>query len=195
MKHKTVSATFIREKFKENIKTEEESMVFLEKEVSRFAQKVIITFRKGGKLLLCGNGGSASDAQHIAAEFVGRYKMERKGLPAIALTTDTSILTSIANDYWFDALFSRQVEALGEKGDLLIVFSTSGNSTNIIRAVEEARSKSIYSVGLLGKEGGKLLSLVDLPIIVPSENTDRIQEVHITIAHIVCDIVERELFR
>ncbi len=139
-----------------------------------------------------GNGGSAADCQHIAAELVGRFKSEREGLPAIALTTDTSILTAIGNDYSFNEIFARQIEALANKGDLVIGISTSGNSENVIRGILKAKKIGCYTVGLLGKDGGKLKNLVDLAIIIPSNNTPRIQECHILIGHIACEIVDKE---
>ena len=147
--------------------------------------------RRGNKLLIAGNGGSAADAQHIAAEVVGRFYRERRGLPAIALTTDTSILTSIGNDYGFEQIFSRQIEALGRKGDVFLGISTSGNSVNVVNAVRKAAELGITTVGLTGEEGGKLKGLVDILIAVPSSNTPRIQEVHITIGHIICELVEQ----
>ena len=137
----------------------------------------------GGKLMICGNGGSAADAQHFAAEIVGRFEMERRAFPAVALTTDTSILTAVGNDYGFDAVFSRQVEGLGRPGDVLIGISTSGNSPNIIRAVKSAQALDIRTVGLLGKDGGALNDLVDQAIVVDSPTTARIQETHIFILH------------
>ncbi len=149
---------------------------------------------KSGKLLLAGNGGSAADAQHIAAELVGRYGFDRASLPAIALTTDTSNLTAIGNDYGYDAVFSRQLEGLGSKGDLFVGISTSGNSKNIIKAFEVAKEKGISTVALVGRDGGEMAKLADLSIIVPSPSTPRIQESHILIGHIICDIVEKELF-
>jgi len=147
----------------------------------------------GKKIMLIGNGGSAADCQHIAAEFIGRFKSERQSYPAIALTTDTSVLTALANDYSFDTVFSRQVEGLGKRWDILFGISTSGNSTNIISAIKAAKRRNIFTVGLLGKDGGKLKDLVDLPIIVPVQNIARIQECHILIGHIICDIVENNL--
>lgn len=162
--------------------------------VARAALMVIEALRGGRKILLFGNGGSAADAQHIAAEFVNRYQMERPGLPAIALTTDTSILTSIANDTSFEELFSRQIEALGQAGDVAIAITTSGRSPNIVRGVQTARQRGLRTIGLLGKDGGMVKDFVDLPIIVPSDSTSRIQEVHITIGHIVCELVERSLY-
>ncbi len=148
----------------------------------------------GAKLLIMGNGGSAADSQHFAAEIVGRFKMERRGLPAIALTTDTSILTAIGNDYGFDAIFSRQVEALANPGDVVIGFSTSGNSPNVLKALNLARERGCRTVGLLGRDGGSIKPVCDLPLVVPSFDTPRIQEAHITIIHIVCDLVEKKLF-
>jgi D-sedoheptulose 7-phosphate isomerase len=158
------------------------------------AERVVDTFRRGGKLLLCGNGGSAADAQHIAAEFVSRFRRERRGLPAIALTTDTSILTAISNDYGYDRVFARQVEALGRSGDMVIGISTSGVSASVIAAMRAARNGSMATVGFTGASGGTLVDHVDLCLCVPSHNTARIQEVHITVAHVVCEIVERTLF-
>jgi len=158
------------------------------------AERVVDTFRRGGKLLLCGNGGSAADAQHIAAEFVSRFRRERHGLPAIALTTDTSILTAISNDYGYDRVFARQVEALGRSGDMVIGISTSGVSASVIAAMRAARNGSMATVGFTGASGGTLVDHVDLCLCVPSHNTARIQEVHITVAHVVCEIVERTLF-
>lgn len=151
------------------------------------------TVSRGGKILLCGNGGSAADAQHIAAEFVGRYESERKALPAIALTTDTSALTALANDYDFERIFARQVEALATKGDCLIAISTSGNSPNVISAVMTARSRGCRVIGMTGAAGKKLASLCDAAIMVPSTRTARIQEGHIAIAHILCEIVDANL--
>lgn len=155
------------------------------------AQLLFETFKKGGKVLVCGNGGSAADAQHIAAEFVGRYETERKALPSIALTTDTSALTAIANDYDFERIFSRQVEALAAEGDCLLAISTSGNSPNVISAVMTARNKGCSVIGMTGIKGKKLASLCDKAILIPSERTARIQEAHITIAHIWCELIDK----
>ncbi|MEJ7623126.1 MAG: D-glycero-beta-D-manno-heptose 1-phosphate adenylyltransferase [Pyrinomonadaceae bacterium] len=154
---------------------------------------IIETFHSGNKVLLCGNGGSAADAQHIAAEFVGRYETERRALPAIALTTDTSALTALANDYDFEQIFARQVDALAAAGDCLIAISTSGNSPNVIAAVMAARKRGCSIIGMTGAKGKRLASLSDACILVPSERTARIQEAHITIAHIWCEIVENHL--
>jgi D-sedoheptulose 7-phosphate isomerase len=144
----------------------------------------------GGKLLLFGNGGSAADAQHLAAEFVGRFVVERHGLAAIALTTDSSILTAVANDYGFERVFARQIEALARPGDVAIGISTSGNSPNIIEAVNKAKKQNLKTIGLAGKDGGMLAKSVDIPITVAAENTARIQECHIAIGHILCELVE-----
>lgn len=152
------------------------------------------TFTNGGKLLVMGNGGSAADAQHFAAEIVGRFKMERRGLPAIALSTDTSILTAIGNDYGFDRVFHRQVEALAAPGDLIVGISTSGNSPNVLKALELAREKGCRTVALLGADGGAIKDVCHLALIVPTGDTPRVQEGHITIIHIVCDLLEKTLF-
>ena len=152
---------------------------------------ILQTFRAGKKVLLCGNGGSAADAQHIAAEFVGRYETERQALAAISLTTDTSALTALANDYDFERIFARQVDALAVEGDLLIAISTSGNSPNVISAVMTARSRGCQVIGMTGSKGKKLAALCDACILVPSERTARIQEAHITIAHIWCEIIDQ----
>lgn len=161
--------------------------------IAECASLIYKTFDRGGKVLLCGNGGSAADAQHIAAEFVGRYETERKALPAIALTTDTSALTALANDYDFERIFARQVEALAVEGDCLIAISTSGNSPNVIAAVMTARKKGCTVIGLTGADGKKLASLCDVTVLVPSNRTARIQEAHITVAHIWCEIIDAKI--
>lgn len=147
---------------------------------------ILKTFKSTNKILICGNGGSASDSQHIAAEFMVRYEKFRQGLPAIALTTDTSILTAHPNDFEFETVFARQVETLGQAGDCLIAITTSGNSANILRAVESAKSNKMHTIGLTGNDGGKLVSQVDQAVVVPSNVTARIQEAHILIAHWWC---------
>src|SRR6185369_1352212 len=162
--------------------------------IAEMATLLVETFTRGGKLLVMGNGGSAADAQHFVAEIVGRFKMERRGLPAIALSTDTSILTAIGNDYGFDRVFSRQVEALAVPGDLVVGISTSGNSPNVLQALELAREKECRTVGLLGKDGGTIKDACDLALIVPTSDTPRVQEGHITIIHIVCDLLEKQMF-
>lgn len=163
--------------------------------ITFFAEKIALALTSDRKLLLCGNGGSAADAQHIAAEFINRYELERPPLPAIALTTDTSILTSVGNDYSFNEVFSKQVKALGVEGDVLLAISTSGNSMNVIEAVKAAKSLGIFTVGLTGGEGGQLASLVDLPLVVKSRVTGRIQETHILLGHIICELVDYILFQ
>lgn len=159
--------------------------------VVKAARTIAESLRAGGKLMLCGNGGSAADAQHLAAEMVGRLApgRERAAMAAVALTTDTSILTALGNDYGFDLVFQRQVEAVGRAGDVLLGISTSGNSKNVIAAVQAAKARDIRTIGLLGK-GGALLSMVDIAIPVPSDSTPRIQESHITLGHIMCQLVE-----
>lgn len=161
--------------------------------IEECANVLLDTVEAGKKVLICGNGGSAADAQHIAAEFVGRYETERRALPAIALTTDTSALTALANDYSFERIFARQVEALAQEGDCLIAISTSGNSPNVIAAVMVARRKGCKVIGMTGAKGKKLASLCDQCILVPSERTARIQEAHITIAHIWCEMVDQRM--
>lgn len=161
--------------------------------IEECAEMLYEVFTEGNKVLLCGNGGSASDAQHIATEFVGRYETERRGLPAIAITTDTSALTAVSNDYGFERVFARQVEALAQEGDCLIAISTSGNSPSVLAAVMSARAKGCKVIGFTGAKGKKLASLCDLCVMVPSERTARIQEAHITIMHIVCEIIDRKI--
>jgi D-sedoheptulose 7-phosphate isomerase len=147
----------------------------------------------GGKIFTCGNGGSAADAQHFASELTGRFEKNRQGYAAIALTTDSSSLTAIGNDFGFEFIFSRQLQALAQTGDLLFAISTSGNSANVVQAVNYARSNDVYSIGLLGRDGGKLAELVDLPLIVPVERTARVQEAHIFILHLLCELLESDL--
>jgi len=147
----------------------------------------------GNKLLLCGNGGSAADAQHIAAELTGRYKSRRKGLPGIALTTDTSAITAIGNDFGYDEVFRRQVEALASEGDVVLGISTSGNSENVIKALKEAKSMGCKTIGFSGRDGGGMNNVCDINIVIPSDNTPRIQEMHILIGHIICQGVDNEI--
>ncbi|MDQ2745850.1 MAG: D-sedoheptulose 7-phosphate isomerase [Acidobacteriota bacterium] len=158
--------------------------------IERCADLIYRTFENGGKVLICGNGGSAADAQHLAAEFVGRYETERKALAAIALTTDTSALTALANDYDFERIFARQVEALVRPNDLLIAISTSGNSPNVTAAVMAARQIGCQTLGMTGAKGKKLASLCDECLMIPAERTARIQEAHITVAHIWCEMID-----
>jgi D-sedoheptulose 7-phosphate isomerase len=147
----------------------------------------------GGKLLFFGNGGSAADAQHLAAEFVGRFIKDRQALPAIALTTDSSILTAVGNDYGFEQVFSRQIQALGRPGDIAVGISTSGQSSNVLAAMREARKLGLKTIGFSGKDGGALAKCVDIPIVVSSPNTARIQECHITIGHLICELAEKDV--
>lgn len=162
--------------------------------ISTCAEVLVDVLKGGGKILVMGNGGSAADAQHFAAELVGRFKMERQALPAIALTTDTSILTAVANDYGFDDVFTRQIEALAQPGDVVLGISTSGNSRNVVNAFEHARKVGAKTIGLLGGQGGKMKGYADLTIVVPSEETPRIQEVHSMVIHLLCDLVEKSMF-
>lgn len=159
------------------------------------SEKVAQAFTNDKKLMICGNGGSAADAQHIAAEFINRYEMERPSLPAIALTTDTSVITSIGNDYSFKEIFSKQIKAMGLEGDVLLVISTSGDSENVIKAVEDAKQLRIYTAAFLGKDGGRLGRLVNLPIIARSKQTARVQEAYILAGHILCHLVDYMLFQ
>lgn len=158
------------------------------------AQVCVNVYKNQKKILIAGNGGSAADAQHFAAELVGRYGFDRPSLPSIALTTDSSNLTAIGNDYGYEYVFSRQVEGLGVEGDLFIGISTSGNSQNVINAFESAKAKGITTVALVGRDGGKMASMADYAIIVPSNATPRIQESHLLIEHMICDIIEKEMF-
>ena len=163
-------------------------------EIMSIVELIVTAYKTGKKVVLFGNGGSAADAQHIAGELVGRFKLERKPLRAIALTTDTSVITSITNDYGFDHVFSRQIEALVDESDIVIGISTSGKSPNVLQALQVAHAKGAKIVGLTGKHGTELQKLSDVTIMVPSDNTPRIQEAHITIGHILCELVERTLF-
>jgi D-sedoheptulose 7-phosphate isomerase len=182
--------------FIKNIAEHNEVMVslhHLDADVQRVGKLAAQTLRHGGKILFCGNGGSAADSQHLAAELTGRFIKDRKPLAAVALSTDTSALTCIGNDYSFDEVFARQVAGLGRREDLLIGISTSGNSGNVVRAVEEAHQLGMTTVGLLGRDGGKLRSLCSHSIVVPSQVTARIQECHILIGHTLCGLIELEL--
>jgi len=158
-------------------------------------QMVVEAFKAGNKILLFGNGGSAADAQHIAAEFVNRFLIERPPLPAIALTTDTSILTSISNDYGYADSFAKQVKALGKEGDVAIGISTSGSAANVLKAIKAAKEMGLKTVGLAGRDGGELAKVVDIALVVDSQIVPRIQEVHITIGHVLCEMVDRMLFQ
>lgn len=179
---------------KESINVKEQIAKTMVGDINKVADLITRSLKAGGKIMLFGNGGSAADAQHIAAELVGRFKLERRGLAALALTANTSSLTSIGNDYGYEEIFSRQIEALGSKNDIAIGISTSGNARNVIAGVLEAKKGNIRTVALTGCDGGQLAPLVDIALIVPSQNTARIQEAHITIGHILCELAEEKLF-
>ena len=178
--------------FDENIlvssKTKELSPI-----IDECAKKIITSLKNSGKVILFGNGGSAADAQHMAAELIGRFKIERSGIPAISLTTDTSIITSIGNDYDFENIFSRQIESLGNKDDVIIAISTSGNSKNVINGVKSAKDQGIFLIGLSGKSNSKLKDMADVTINAPSDDTARIQESHRIIIHCLCQLIEKSM--
>lgn len=181
----------IRAAFDAHLAVIQASREQLTDDIARFADLVVETLQNGGKVLLLGNGGSAADAQHFAAELVGRYLRERQALPAIALTTDSSILTAISNDYGYERVFSRQIEALAASGDLVVGISTSGNSPNVLNALALAGDKGCRTVGLLGRDGGSIREVADLALVAPSRETPHIQETHAFIIHVVCDLVEQ----
>ncbi len=183
----------IKDLIVESIFTKEKTIDLISN-IEEVFEILLNTYLNGNKILIAGNGGSAADAQHFAAELVGRFKLDRSPLPCIALTTDTSIITAWANDASFEDIFSRQIEALGKKGDTFIGISTSGNSKNVINAVQTSSSLGLSTIALLGNNGGEIMNLVDSGIIVPSNNTPRIQEVHIMIIHILCELLELKLF-
>jgi D-sedoheptulose 7-phosphate isomerase len=187
---------YIKDQIKKSYETkqaiyENENLINKIEEVSKLCVKI---YRGKNKTILAGNGGSAADAQHIAAELVGRYGFDRPSIPSLALTTDTSCLTAIGNDYGYDMVFSRQLEGMGQEGDLFIGISTSGNSKNIINAFISAKNMGITTVALVGRDGGEMAKIADIALIVPSDSTPRIQESHILIGHIICDVIEKELF-
>jgi D-sedoheptulose 7-phosphate isomerase len=186
----------INKNFQDSISTKQLASEVLAEPISRAAQIITQSFLNGGKVLSCGNGGSAGDAQHFSSEMLNRFEMERPGLPAIALTTDSSTVTSIANDYAYDLIFSKQVTALGHAGDVLLAISTSGNSDNVNKAIDAAHDREMTVIALDGKSGGEMtekLSLNDVEICVPSESTARIQEVHLLVIHCICDLVDHQL--
>ena len=188
----------IKQNFDESIAAKQKAAEFIQPSVEKAINILATAFKSGNKILICGNGGSAADSQHFAAEFTGRYEMERTPLPAIALTTDTSALTAIGNDYSFDVIFSKQVEALGSNGEVLLGISTSGNSGNVIKAIEVAHAKGMKIITLTGKDGGKIAKLLkdtDVNICVPVNRTARIQEVHLLVLHTICDAVDNILFK
>lgn len=184
----------IREQFASHVQVVERAGEALAGTIDACADMLADALRCGQKVLVMGNGGSAADAQHLAAELVGRFMLERRALPAIALTTDSSILTAVGNDYGFDRVFSRQVEALAVPGDVVVGISTSGNSPNVLSGLQAARALGCRTVGLLGKDGGCIAPLVDINLTVPAMETPRIQEVHAIIVHILCHLVEQRLF-
>lgn len=184
----------VRAAFEEGIAVGRATLEACADPIARAAELVAACFRDGGRLLAFGNGGSASDAQHLCAELAGRYERERPGLPALALTANTSDLTAIGNDYGFDRVFARLVEAHGASGDVAVALSTSGHSPNVLAGVEAARERGLVTIGLTGRGGGKLAGRVDVPIVVPSDRTARIQETHIAIVHILCELVDEALF-
>ena len=183
----------IQKIFQESINVKQETLKANLEKIKTAAEEIISALKNNRKLFFFGNGGSAADSQHIAAEFIGRFQKERKSLPAIALTTDTSILTALGNDYGFDIVFARQLQGLGQAGDVAVGISTSGNSPNIVEGIRQAKKMGIKTIGFLGGDGGKLAALVDIPIIVSSRKTARIQESHICIAHIICELAEEIL--
>jgi len=187
---------YIQQQIKESYETKQR--IFnddkLLEDIQKVAKLCVELYKNGNKTILAGNGGSAADAQHIAAELVGRYGFDRDSIPSLALTTDTSNLTAIGNDYGYNKIFSRQLAGMGQKGDLFIGISTSGNSQNLLEAFDIAKEKEIISVALVGKDGGEMAQKADIALIVPSNQTPRIQESHILIGHILCDIIEKELF-
>ncbi|HEY9165475.1 MAG TPA: SIS domain-containing protein [Candidatus Kryptonia bacterium] len=187
---------FIRESLEESAATKKAILNSCFDQISRAVTVIRDALKNDRKILFCGNGGSAADSQHLATEFTIRlnHEIKRKGLPAISLTTDTSALTAGGNDLGFENTYARLVEALGRNGDVIVVISTSGNSENIIRAADKARQQGLFVIGFLGKDGGRLKAKCDLPIVIPSDNTQRIQEGHITIGHIISELVELELY-
>jgi D-sedoheptulose 7-phosphate isomerase len=183
--------------FSDSIQIKQASMASLPEMITYASQKIVESLVNDKKILACGNGGSAGDAQHFSSEMLNRFERERPALPAIALTTDTMTITSVANDYNFDEVFAKQLRALGQPGDILLVYSTSGNSSNIINAVKTAHDKEITVIALTGKDGGTLATILnepDIEIRVPSESTARIQEVHLLITHCLCDLIDSQLF-
>ena len=184
----------IEKELKESIGVKQDLLASGIATIEEMARVMVGCLKSGNTVYLIGNGGSAADAQHIASEMVGRFKRERRALPALALTTDSSVITSIANDYGYDSCFEKQVEAFVKPGDVVIGISTSGNSQGILRAIRLARERGAATIGLTGRDGGSLKALVDVCLQVPSQNIPRIQECHTTVGHILCSIVEKELF-
>ena len=185
-----ITSQYIFDEFNDHQDVLKKTIEELENDIEEASELIVSTLKAGNKVLLFGNGGSAGDAQHIAAELTGRYKTERQALPAVALTTDTSAITAIGNDYGFDRIFDRQVEAIGKEEDLLIGISTSGNSRNVLRALAYGKDNGMNTLGLSGKGGGDMKNLCDINIIIPSDDTARIQEMHILIGHVLCGIID-----
>ena len=182
----------VREIFQESISVKEKTLEENLDKIQQVVKMLIAAFDDGKKILIFGNGGSAADSQHIAAEFIGRFRKERQSLPTIALSTDTSILTALANDYDFEIIFSRQIEGLGQRGDVALGISTSGNSKNVVKGIQAAKAKGMKTISLTGQGGGRLAEISDVCIAVPSKVTARIQESHMTIAHVICELVEEK---
>ena len=180
----------IKEEFSSHLETINNVIGSMENDIETASTIIVDALKNGNKILLCGNGGSAADAQHIAAELTGRYKTERRGLPGIALTTDTSAITAIGNDYGYDRVFDRQVESLANKGDVIIGISTSGNSKNVVSALKLGQELGCKTVGLTGRDGGAMNDVCDINLVVPSNNTPRIQEMHILFGHTICQIID-----
>ncbi len=187
------AGTIIRQDIKESIRCKEQVLERLPKSIETAARWIVEALRAGHKLLLFGNGGSAADAQHLAGELVGRFLKERKGVPAIALSTDTSVMTAVSNDYGFEQIFARQVEALGQAGDVALAISTSGKSPNLLAGIRQAKAQQIRVIGLLGQDGGVAAEEVDLALIVSGQSSPRIQESHILVGHILCRLIEELL--
>ena len=183
----------IKDIFLESIRVKEQLLHNNIGEIIEIAEIVIDSLKKNGKLILFGNGGSASDSQHIAAELIGRFKKDRNALAAIALTTNTAIITSLANDYGYDIIFAKQIEALGQKNDVVLAISTSGKAKNVIAGVKQAKKMGLKTIALTGGDGGEIAKLADVTLLVPSNITARIQEAHITIGHIICELIEQTL--
>ncbi len=191
---KTITAQdILRADLSDSIATKQRVIETLLPEIARAAEWMVAALRNGNKILFFGNGGSAADAQHLAAELVGRFAKERPGLPAIALTTDSSIITAIGNDYRYELVFARQIEALGNAGDVAVGITTSGNSPNVVAGIQKAREKGLKTIGFSGGSGGKLKEVAELTLVIPSPITPRIQESHIAIGHAICHVIDEEL--
>lgn len=192
-----MSVERIRQLFAESVETKMQAAEVLPESISLAGQRMVDSLLNGGKVLTCGNGGSAGDAQHFSSELLNRFERERPALPAVALTTDSSTLTSIANDYSYNEIFSKQVRALGNTGDVLLAISTSGNSANVIQAIQAAHDRDMVVVAMTGRQGGEMAPLLsgdDVELRVPAQSTARIQEVHLVIIHALCDFIDRQLF-